>query len=63
MGVNDNGSAMIDPSGMAVRCKVKVGLNLYKIHDESYLLDIRKVDGEALPFMDVCSLLLSELKL
>lgn len=54
---------MIDPSGMAVRCKVKVGLNLYKIHDESYLLDIRKVDGEVLPFMDVCSLLLSELKL
>jgi len=59
----ESGHSMIDPSGMAVRCKVKVGLNLYKIHEESYLLDIRKVDGEVLPFMDVCSLLLSELKL
>ena len=28
-----------------------------------YLLDVRKVDGEVLPFMDVCSLLLSELNL
>merc|ERR1712139_14156 len=63
VGASEGGHSMIDPSGMAVRCKVKVGLNLYKIHEESYLLDIRKVDGEVLPFMDVCSLLLSELKL
>jgi len=54
---------MVDPSSMAVRCKVKVGLQLYKIQDDSYLLDIRKVDGDVLPFMDVCSLLLGELKL
>jgi len=53
----------LDANSMVVRCKVKVGLQLYKIHEESYLLDIRKVDGEVLPFMDVCSLLLSELKL
>jgi len=52
-----------DPPSSAARYKVKVGLQLYKIQDESYLLDIRKVDGEVLPFMDVCSLLLSELKL
>jgi len=45
------------------RFKVKVGLQLYKIQEDSYLLDIRKVDGDVLPFMDVCSLLLSELKL
>jgi len=53
----------LDASSMAVRCKVKVGLQLYKIQDDSYLLDIRKVDGDVLPFMDVCSLLLGELKL
>jgi len=47
----------------AVRCKVKVGLQLYKIQEDSYLLDIRKVDGEVLPFIDVCSLLIGELKL
>ena len=40
-----------------------MGLQLYKIQEDSYLLDIRKVDGEVLPFMDVCSLLLGELKL
>ena len=96
---------------LAARCKVKVGLQLYKIQDDLYLLDVRKVDGEArarcstttpfgvspcwrlharsvcphtcaalharyhpasyhplpitqvLPFMDVCALLLAELKL
>jgi len=53
----------LDASSMAVRCKVKVGLQLYKIQEDSYLLDIRKVDGDVLPFMDVCSLLLGELKL
>ena len=53
---------LLDPS-MAVRCKVKAGLQLYKIREDLYLLDIRKVDGDVLPFMDVCSLLLSELKL
>jgi len=52
-----------DASRFATRFKVKVGLQLYKIQEDSYLLDIRKVDGEILPFMDVCSLLLSELKL
>ena len=53
----------MDTGGQAVRCKVKVGLQLYKIHEESYLLDIKKVDGDVLPFMDVCALLLGELKL
>ena len=57
------GGGTLDASSMAVRCKVKVGLQLYKIQEDSYLLDIRKVDGDVLPFMDVCSLLLGELKL
>ena len=52
----------LDASSMACG-KVKVGLQLYKIQEDSYLLDIRKVDGDVLPFMDVCSLLLGELKL
>uniref|UniRef100_A0A7S4EX39 non-specific serine/threonine protein kinase n=1 Tax=Chrysotila carterae TaxID=13221 RepID=A0A7S4EX39_CHRCT len=53
----------IDGSGLTARCKVKVGLQLYKIQEDSYLLDVRKVDGEILPFMDVCAMLLGELKL
>ena len=58
-----NEAGTLDLSSMAVRCKVKVGLQLYKIQEESYLLDVRKVDGDVLPFLDVCSLLLGELKL
>ena len=58
-----NTAGTLDASSMAVRCKVKVGLQLYKIQEDSYLLDIRKVDGDVLPFMDVCALLLGELKL
>jgi len=57
------GAAAAEHSSMTTRCKVKVGLQLYKIQEDSYLLDIRKVDGEVLPFMDVCALLLAELKL
>jgi len=60
---SDASNGAFDASSMAVRCKVKVGLQLYKIVEDSYLLDSRKVDGEVLPFMDVCSLLLGELKL
>lgn len=59
----DAAAPTFDKSSMAVRCKVKVGLQLYKIQEDSYLLDIRKIDGDVLPFMDVCSLLLGELKL
>jgi len=58
-----SGNSTFDASSLAVRCKVKVGLQLYKIVEDSYLLDIRKIDGDVLPFMDVCSLLLGELKL
>ena len=61
--VVDGSGQALEPSPLAARCKVKLGLQLYKIQEDSYLLDIRKVDGDVLPFMDVCSLLLSELKL
>jgi len=63
LSIQDAATPAMDSSGMAIRCKVKVGLQLYKIQEDSYLLDLRKVDGEVLPFMDVCSLLLNELKL
>jgi len=59
----DAGHGQLSTNNLAARCKVKVGLQLYKIQDDLYLLDVRKVDGEILPFMDVCALLLAELKL
>jgi len=60
---SEHGGGAMDASSLATRCKVKVGLQLYKIQEDSYLLDVRKVDGDILPFMDVCALLLGELKL
>ena len=59
----DAGHGQLSTNNLAARCKVKVGLQLNKIQDDLYLLDVRKVDGEVLPFMDVCALLLAELKL
>ena len=52
-----------EDGGMALRCKVKIGLQLYKIQEDLYLLDVRKVDGDMLPFMDICAVLRSELHL
>jgi len=43
--------------------QVKIALQLYKVNEKRYLLDVKKLEGETFPFFDVCSKLLSELKL
>lgn len=45
------------------RAGVKLGLQLYKVMEDQYLLDVKRLDGDIFPFMDVCSALLCELKL
>lgn len=45
------------------RSSVKLGLQLYKVMEDQYLLDVKRLDGDIFPFMDVCSTLLCELKL
>mmetsp|Transcript_17532 Transcript_17532/g.24333 ORF Transcript_17532/g.24333 Transcript_17532/m.24333 type:complete len:163 (+) Transcript_17532:1077-1565(+) len=42
---------------------VKIGLQLYKVKETKYLLDIKKLEGETFPFFDWCSKLLNELNL
>ena len=42
---------------------VKIALQLYKVKEKKYLLDIKKLEGETFPFFDVCSKLLNEIQL
>lgn len=60
------GSDGDDGSGHAMggkRALVKLGLQLYKVMEDQYLLDVKRLEGDVFPFMDVCSALLCELKL
>eukprot|EP01112_Ceratiomyxa_fruticulosa_P014335 TRINITY_DN40_c0_g1_i1.p1 TRINITY_DN40_c0_g1~~TRINITY_DN40_c0_g1_i1.p1 ORF type:complete len:544 (+),score=74.93 TRINITY_DN40_c0_g1_i1:255-1886(+) len=42
---------------------IKVTLQLFKVSEHRYLLDIKKIEGEIMPFFDICSKLLAELNL
>jgi 5'-AMP-activated protein kinase catalytic alpha subunit len=52
-----------DGLGGGKRASVKLGLQLYKVMEDQYLLDVKRLDGDIFPFMDICSALLCELKL
>eukprot|EP00232_Nephroselmis_pyriformis_P004979 CAMPEP_0182903420 /NCGR_PEP_ID=MMETSP0034_2-20130328/31260_1 /TAXON_ID=156128 /ORGANISM="Nephroselmis pyriformis, Strain CCMP717" /LENGTH=515 /DNA_ID=CAMNT_0025038291 /DNA_START=214 /DNA_END=1761 /DNA_ORIENTATION=+ len=41
---------------------LKFELQLYKMRDEKYLLDLQKVDGELFLFLDFCAMMLQELR-
>ena len=41
---------------------VKVGLQLYKVQQNIYLLDFQKIDGDAFSFMHLCARIISALK-
>eukprot|EP01114_Cavostelium_apophysatum_P020120 TRINITY_DN6652_c0_g1_i1.p1 TRINITY_DN6652_c0_g1~~TRINITY_DN6652_c0_g1_i1.p1 ORF type:complete len:527 (+),score=127.40 TRINITY_DN6652_c0_g1_i1:65-1645(+) len=42
---------------------VKIALQLYKVKEKRYLLDIKKLEGETFPFFDQCTKILNELQL
>jgi len=42
--------------------RVKAGLSLYKVQHGIYLLDFQKVEGDPFSFMQLCSLIITELK-
>ncbi|KAJ1624168.1 SNF1-related protein kinase [Pavlovales sp. CCMP2436] len=52
-----------DDDAVGKRASVKLGLQLYKVMEDQYLLDVKRLEGDIFPFMDVCSALLCELKL
>ncbi|XP_024543504.1 SNF1-related protein kinase catalytic subunit alpha KIN10 [Selaginella moellendorffii] len=41
---------------------VKFELQLYKMHEEKYLLDLQKLEGPFFTFLDFCSMFLAELR-
>jgi len=53
----------------SIRCRklspdaryIKIAIQLYKVEDERYLLDIRKIDGETFSFLHLCTKMLTEL--
>jgi len=42
---------------------VKIALQLYKVKEKRYLLDVKKLEGETFPFFDQCAKILHELDL
>jgi hypothetical protein len=54
-----------------LRCKkqatrqhdVKFAIQLYKVKERKYLLDVKKLEGDTLVLFDVCAKFLNELKL
>ena len=42
--------------------EVKVALSLYKVQQSIYLLDFQRLEGDALDFMKLCALTITELK-
>eukprot|EP00741_Cyanophora_paradoxa_P023685 tig00021612_g22879.t1 len=45
-----------------LRKSMKIMVQLYKVHDTRYLLDIQKMYGGTFPFLDFCSKLIGELR-
>jgi 5'-AMP-activated protein kinase catalytic alpha subunit len=41
---------------------IKIGLTLYKVQQNIYLLDFQKVTGDAFSFMTLCANIITELK-
>jgi 5'-AMP-activated protein kinase catalytic alpha subunit len=41
---------------------VKIGLTLYKVQQNIYLLDFQKMTGDAFSFMTLCANIITELK-
>ena len=41
---------------------IKIGLTLYKVQQNIYLLDFQKVNGDAFSFMTLCANIITELK-
>ena len=41
---------------------VKIGLQLYKVQQNIYLLDFQKLEGNGFSFMNICALIVTQLK-
>jgi hypothetical protein len=59
---NDDDELMLVPDLSTDQYSVKIGLTLYKVQQNIYLLDFQKMTGDAFSFMTLCANIITELK-
>merc|ERR1711862_515995 len=58
----DNGHFITLPNLCMPEYNIKIGLTLYKVQQNIYLLDFQKMTGDAFSFMTLCANIITELK-
>jgi serine/threonine protein kinase len=59
---NNEGEFMRVPNLSTAEYSIKIGLTLYKVQQNIYLLDFQKMTGDAFSFMTLCANIITELK-
>lgn len=59
---SDEGQFVPVPDLSTAEYSVKIGLTLYKVQQNIYLLDFQKMTGDAFSFMTLCANIITELK-
>jgi len=55
-------TASLAADGQSVEYLIKFEMQMYKMRDEEYAIDVQRLEGELLIFMDVCGRLLGEIR-
>merc|ERR1711935_1234371 len=58
----DDGHVIAVPNMGTENYSIKIGLTLYKVQQNIYLLDFQKKTGDAFSFMTLCANIITELK-
>merc|ERR1719343_1715185 len=58
----DDGHQVYVPNLSTQNYSIKIGLTLYKVQQNIYLLDFQKKTGDAFSFMTLCANIITELK-
>merc|ERR1719464_2487654 len=58
----DDGHKVPVPNLSTQKYSIKIGLTLYKVQQNIYLLDFQKKTGDAFSFMTLCANIITELK-
>merc|ERR1712021_77470 len=58
----NDGHKIIVPNLSTENYSIKIGLTLYKVQQNIYLLDFQKKTGDAFSFMTLCANIITELK-
>jgi 5'-AMP-activated protein kinase catalytic alpha subunit len=59
---SEEGQFVPVPNLSTAEYSVKIGLTLYKVQQNIYLLDFQKMTGDAFSFMTLCANIITELK-